>query len=81
MCLATNARNTKVGQPEKGNTQTNAICVRYTEAFSSAKLAPDYKIKVAQRATIAHLRASKYSHQNILNSSQVSKETGKFSPL
>ena len=30
--------------------------------------------KVALRATIAHLRASKYSHPNILNCSQVSKQ-------
>ena len=43
------------------------------------------KKQVAKRATIAHLRASKYSHQNILNSSQISKQPRKvetpFSPL
>ena len=77
ICLSTNARNTKVGQPEKGNSQTNVICVLYTEEFSSAKLASDYKIKVAQRETIAHLRASKYNHQNIWNTSQVNKQTRK----
>ena len=27
-----------------------------------------------QRATIAHLRASRYSHQNIFNSSQVKEQ-------
>ena len=80
LCLSTSARNTKVGQLEKGTTQTNAIFVHYTEAVSSAKLAPDYKCE-----TIAYLRASKYSQQHILNSSRVSKQLRKsetqFSPL